>query len=215
MESGNLFFELPENTSYVDYGGMYAALVDTIPTTWKNVSGELYAPSTLKQRGLVTPHTGVRFMGAHMSVSAHIAISCKWEKNQSTLRPADFLGILSEGKRPAYLEFRDTGDRGPITLEEAQTIIKRFLTDGYRGHLIFSNVGDIYSPYHFPCEMSFKRWKGYSRGDGDGEHPARVKLNWGGDTKVTREDVDPIVQLCRTMNLREYVPPERMKTVAA
>jgi len=198
--NGQLFFEIPNNQEVM------AKLIEAIPSTWSWVDGCLFAPEQFIKSGSALENTGFAIQRFH---SIHPTIIGRHDRKKGTTDKPDFFAIMVEQKLPGFVSFDESGYEAPITLDLAKRIAIGFLLKGYRGHLSFYKDCYRNSKYDNParCGMILESWKGGSLDNTEaGKQPARVKLEWEGRYYGKKEDIEPIVAVCRSFNLREYKP---------
>lgn len=198
---GELFFEIPDDQEVM------VKLVEAIPPNWSWVDGSLHAPKNLVSSGAVQENTGFAVERFH---SIHPTIIGSYDRSEGKREKPDLFAIMVEQKLPGFINFDEAGyDAHIVTLELAKRVAVGFLRKGYRGCLCFYRGCYDNSKYANParCSMIFDSWHGtpISREEA-GAQPARVKLEWEGRYYGKEEDIAPIVAVCRSLSLREYVP---------
>ncbi len=199
--SPSLFFKIPPDLA------MRECLARSIPNTWSHMSGKLEAPEELIKSGLVVANTGFtiqRFRRIEPTI-----VGRPIPDSSGTREDADFVAIMTQGKLPGFISFHEAGfEKSIITLQVAIEIAAAFLRKGYGGRLSF--VKGYIDRESFTetagCNMQFQPWKPpYIDGEGPGMQPPRIKITWlnPGDELA---HVTSIIDVCRTLNLREYNP---------
>lgn len=199
---GELFFEIPDDQEVV------VKLVEAVPSNWSWVDGGLHAPKVLVASGQVEENTGFaveRFYSINPTIIGNYDRN-EWGKQEKP----NLFAIMVEQKLPGFITFNEAGyDEHNIIFELAKRIAIGFLRKGYRGRLRFYQGCYNNKKYDNParCEMIFKPWHGAPiYREEAGPQPARVKLEWESCYYGKEEDIAPIVAVCRSLNLREYVP---------
>ncbi len=198
----NLFFEIPDNQEVM------AKLVEAVPSDWAWLDGGLRALNTLISSGEVEENTGFALERFH---TIRPTIVGSYDQSNGKRRIPNLFAIMVEQKLPGFINFNEAGyESRIITLDLAKQIAAGFLRKGYRGSLHFFK--DCYNNNKYDnsarCELIFSPWRaprGWS--EEAGPQPARVMLEWesrygGGE----EEDIAPIAGVCRSLNLREYIP---------
>jgi hypothetical protein len=188
------YFEIPPQKEAM------AWLVEAIPNAWQWVDGYLSAPEGLD----VARETG--FQLSRYSSAPNIVAP--------TGKVPDFLGIMVLRKPPAFMCFEEAGyESKSVPVELVKKIAVEFLLMSYSGHLTFFKSCHRNSKYENSarCSMIFQSWGGapFQRPE-DGEQPARVKLEWSRVNRGSLEDIEPILKVCRSLGLREYVPESKV-----
>ncbi len=199
MES-ELFFEIPDDQEVM------VKLIEAMSLEWHWVDGGLHAPESLITSGQADGDTGFmveRFHSIHPTIVGSFVDGGKRKK-------PNLFAIMVEQKLPGFIRFDEAGyDADVVTLELAKRIATGFLRRGYRGRLLFFRNCHNNNKYDNSarCEMNFEPWHGAPVcGREAGPQPARVKVEWNGRYRDSEEEVAPIVAVCRSLGLREYVP---------
>lgn len=198
---GELFFEIPDDQEVM------VKLIEAVPSNWSWVDGNLHAPETLIASGQAEEHTGFAVERFH---SIHPTIVGSYDQDERKQRKSNLFAIMAEQKMPGFILFGEAGyDADVVTLELAKRIAVSFLRKGYRGSLRF--YMDCYRNRKFDnparCDIIFKPWHGApALPKESGPQPARVKLGWESRYNGTEKNIAPIVAVCRSLNLHEYLP---------
>ncbi len=209
MEEGTLYFEIPDNSEIM------MRLVGTIPANWLWVDGSLRAPKDLITSGQAEEHTGFalrRFRGSSPTIIG------SYNEDERKERTPDLFTMMVERKLPGFVVFDEVGiDTGVFTLELAVRIAVGLLGKGYRGGLRFYKNYYDDSKFDNParCDMIFNPWHGHHTSEEAGSQPARVKIEWKSRFGGTEADVTPIINFCRSLNLREYAPAAPLEAAAS
>ena len=195
--SGALFFEIPEDPEIM------VQLLEAVPPHWEWMSGGLYPPPELIAAGRVAEKTGIRlgrFYDIHPSFEG-----CSDKK-------PDLYAIIVEEKLPGFIHFSEVqpGNHETISQEFAKRIASGLLLKGYRGSLRFESscYNDNYGENPHYCNMKFQPWNGDSHygKEETGPQPPRIKVGWDSRYYGNEEGIAAIVEVCRSLNLREYIP---------
>lgn len=181
-------------------------LVEAVPENWSWVDGGLYAPRILVESEQVEEHTGFVLERFH---SIHPTIIGSYDQTMGRSRKPNLFAIMVEQRLPGFIRFIEAGYGADITLELAKRVTVGFLRRGYRGGLHFFERCCNNHKYDNParCSMIFEPWQGAPLClEEAGLQPARVKLEWKSHYYGKQEDVAPVVAVCRSLNLRQYVP---------
>ena len=196
LEMGQiLYFEIPDDSEVM------VRLVESVPSKWSWIDGSLHASDALVASGVVAGKTGFELSRFH-TIHPTIVGSSKMK--------ADLYAIMVEQKLPAFIRFNEAGYGGePVTMELSKKVIMAFLRKGYRGWLHFSAGCYDNNKDQNParCDFAFEKWEGapFQREE-SGKQPARLKLGWTEEYCGKARDIEPILSLCRTLNLRQYGP---------
>ncbi len=196
--SDKLFFEIPDDQEIM------VKLVEAIPSNWLWVDGELRASKVLVASGKVEENTGFVVQRFH---SVQPTIIGGYNRNEKKCWNPNLYAIMVERKLPGFIRFDEAGYSSPsITLELAKQIAVGFLRKGYRGSLSFYR--DCYNniKYDNPalCEIVFESWHGASKSRAEiGSQSAHIKLEWESRYSGKEDDIAPIVDVCRFLNLRD------------
>lgn len=198
---GKMFFEIPDDQEVM------VKLVEAVPSTWSWVGGILNAPKTLINSGMALKDTGFtiqRFHDIRPTIVGH------YDHYQGRRLKPDLFAIIVEQKFPGFIGFNEAGyDPCVVTLELAKRVAVGFLRKGYRGALGFFKGcydNNKYKNAAF-CSIEFQSQYGTPvSGVEAGYQPARVILEWNENFYGKEEDVKPILEMCRSLNLREYEP---------
>lgn len=199
---GELFFEIPIATA----NEVAPQLVSAVPSAWLWVDGGLHASENLIASGEVEENTGFALDRFH---DIHPTIRGSYDQKNGIWRKPNLCAIMVERKLPGFITFNEAGYDKSISLELAKLIATEFLRKGWRGWLSFyKDCQDNYT-YHNSARASmiFQPWDGAPVcGVEAGPQPARIKLEWLDSYYGKMEDVMPIVKVCHSLGLREYVP---------
>ena len=196
-----LFFEIPDDHE------IRAKLVEAVPPDWSWLDGGLRASKTLLDLGQVEENTGFEVGRFHI-IHPTIIGAYVGDGNGRREKP-NLFAIMVEQKLPGFILFDEAGYDASISLDLTQRIAAGFLRKGYCGGLHFYKGCYDNNKYENAarCDMLFERWHGAPVFKEEaGEQPARVKLEWNGDYRGKEEDIASIAAVCRSLNLREYVP---------
>ena len=198
---GRLFFEIPDDQEVM------AKLVEAVPSNWSWVDGELCAPKTLVALGQVEENTGFALQRFH---NIHPTIIGGYDQNEGKDRKPNLYAMMVEQRLTGFIRFDEAGySTYLISIELTKRIAAGFLRRGYRGRLHFFRGCYHNNKYDNParCELIFKPWHGAPACHEEaGSQPACVKLEWNDRYNGKEDDITPIVAMCRSLNLREYVP---------
>lgn len=198
------FFEIPDNQKVM------AKLVEAIPSDWLWVEGVLDAPSDLVVSGAALKDTGF-VIGYFQPNPSVVAIAGRFNPERVTQREIpDPLGILVGKRLPGFVSFERAGyDADVVTLDLAKSIAIGFLRKGYRGRLCFYGTrrGGRRTNKSAECSMIFEPSEGHPEfGDECGPQPARIRVEFLKPEGGTQQDVDSVLDVCRRLGLREYIP---------
>lgn len=207
---GELFFKIPDDQEVM------VKLVEAVPANWSWVDGALDAPKNLVASGQVEENTGFVLRRFH---SIQPTIIGSYDRNKGEWGNPDLFAIMVERKLPGFISFNEAGYNSCIvTLELAKRIAVGFLRQGYCGGLHFYSGCCDNNKYDNParCSLIFEPWDGVKEmcREEAGPQPARVKLEWDSQYYGKEEDIAPIVAVCRSLNLHQYVPGALAKAAA-
>lgn len=196
--NNQLFFEIPDNQEVM------TRLVESVPSNWSWVDGELHAPKHLIDSGQVEENTGFALERAH---EIHPTIIGSYDRSTGKRRKPNLFAIMVKRKLPGFIKFDEAGFNAHIvTLKLAKAVAVGFIQNGYRGKLHFFKGWDCDDKYDNDarCEMIFEPWHGAPcEREEAGTQPARIQLVWNRSCE-RNEDITPIIAACRLLNLRQY-----------
>ena len=197
------FFEIPDDDE------VKVKLVEAIPDNWSFLDGQLNAPKSAINAGLVQEDTGFAVARFH-SIKPTI-IGRYDQKVQGRVEP-NLFAIMVDGKLPGFVSFDEAGlearSKGDIKMALSKRIVIGFIRKGYLGGLHFYSDCISNNKYYNParCDMAFQPWDAGPLYDGEcGPQPARIKLSWA-DTSRGQIDIDPLRGICLSLGLRQYEP---------
>lgn len=196
--SGQLFFEVPKDQKVM------VLLVHAIPADWRWMNGTLQAPQTLTSLGKTAYRTGYS-VNSLRAIRPNIIGARRSDSPEFRYEP-DLYAIMIQRKHPEFVEFDCTeGD----FIQTGKRIVKGFLNLGYRGALrwVHSCKRDVMHNNPARCHISFAPWNA-GRIDPleSGLQPARIRIEWNSEYGGTEAHVEPIVSVCRTLELPQYTP---------
>jgi hypothetical protein len=191
-------FKLPDDAQTI------GRLIRSVPDSWSWLDGVLYVPKGLVDADQALTETGYilsRFRGVRTELSGKLIPS---DGSRKTM-PPDLFGFLVERKYPGWLRFDEAGynDQREIPLAMAKRLAEGYVGLGYRGLLRFYSDCRDNNKYHNPARFYFEM----ARGDclvGQGFTGSGIVLvSWEKSHGGSQKDVDGILELCRSLDLKD------------
>jgi hypothetical protein len=193
-------FEIPDNSEVM------AQLIEAVPSNWSWVDGRLEAPSQLIHDNKVALNSGFALQRFH---SIHPTIVGK-KKDEEIINP-DFYSLIVERKLPEFITFDEaafeTSYEG-LTMEVIKSIAAAYVRCNYRGVLYFYSGYRHNYKYDNPARCSIKlfRWSPtpFMRDEYPlEEYPPTVEIKWDRILGGEEKDVQPILSVCKRLDLQE------------
>lgn len=189
------FFELPEGQSMKN--AVILKMIETIPPDWEGVDGRLTAlkafPNVLRNECFIFRDSDFQ----HKRLD---------EKGKAY--PPNFQGLFIKHQWPEHIEF--TGSKhGLVPFENFKALISGYVElDGYEGEIKFyTKVGKYQGWNGVWCNIQLQKWEGLiSDPEGRGINPARITFGWNDLYEGGAEDVAPLLEMCKVLNLVQYEP---------
>ena len=190
------FFEIPATLFPDDV----ISVVRSVSKEWSWVSGQLYAPQTMVDKGQIATTTRIMLDGYYTTESVVVDL------DRGDGYCADYLAILLERKYPALLELEGAGyNNNPFPFATAQELVEGYLSLGYgKGGLTYYKCGhgrvitlSVYLGANSKCPWE-QHWPGSAR-------PLAI-ATYEGDHPSYRKDADQILDSLRKIGLKEIGP---------
>lgn len=179
-------------------------LVESVPDNWAWMDGRLQAPERqpAPELGASGKAIGLQIDPDRLEVAHDSGRGDEWE---------GLLDILEGRAGFSFVNFRGAG-AGIMKFSVAKRIALILLRQGFRGDMLFYR-GSYYcrsaDTIEFPvlCSIHCQPWTGSPLSDDEpGRQPARVRVEWQEEFGGRPEDVAPILEACRELGLKEYIP---------
>jgi len=189
-----------------DYKEVAVRLVEAVSSDWSWLDGSLDAPQSLKDSGQVAVETGYAISRFH-TIKPTIVASPSPPDLEGT---PDLYGLIADRRFPDFVRFDEAGIYKPISLDEAKRIAIAYVRFGYLGFLFFySNYHDN-SKYHNAARCRIYLQTPMDSIDGiiyPQDMPlSAVTLEWDEEYDGKEEDLEPILSVCRSLDLPELTP---------
>jgi len=179
-------FEIPDKSEVM------AQIIEAVPSDWSWVDGYLSAPDQLIRQGKVASNSGFALQRFH-SIEPTIV----GRESEKRINP-NFYSLIVERKLPEFIIFDEAAfetSYDGLSMEVIKSIAVAYVRYNYRGWLCF------YSGYRYDdkydnsarCSIELGRWS-----------PSLFKIGVEWDRRSGgEEDVQPILSVCKGLNLQE------------
>lgn len=173
-------------------------IIDTVPSDWRSIAGELHAPKSAIRSGEVCASSGFRLSSRHRSQHTIIGRTERSTHSEENLYlvqlrelDPDLYAMMAERKLPGFVAFEEAGggDTSIVTFDLARRIASAYVKRGYAGSLDFtSEFRTVRKTFSERCVVRLA--------------DACVELAWQ-DAYGGREDrLTPLFDVCRRVGRR-------------